>query len=780
MYRIAQLIIHVRWLLLAALACLLALGYIPLKTLYFDNSTDSFFLEGDQNLRKYQEFLDAYDTDEYAVVMLHLGPQWSQEELLQVAELTSAIASLENVNEVTSVTNVFNVRGEGDEISVQDLFPVEELKQGRIDIDAVREEAINNPLYRGLFVSGDGEYVSIVVKTPVHEGQIDYKIALTASVKELIGGPAYSDLSPVVVGAPVLDAMVREMVSRESGIFMAAAIFVVATGYWLIFRSVLAVALPIGISLIATYAAFCLSALIGAPLGLLSSIVPAFLISVGSTASIYLQTELFVNAKKPMGSMSDRISSAFANAALPSILAGATTVGSLLAFAASSVKPVMDVGITMGLGLAVAVLLTMIIVPIAYSFRRDWSVSANQIERLSGRTERMAKLADYVFNNRKLIAVVAVAVLATGLYGVSSLRVDYYYLGTFKDRVEVKQSFRQVDSVLGNSSSIEIVVHAAEDRNVRDIDVQRYAEGLVAHIEAYPRGALTTRSSIEVVKEVNKAFNGGDAEYYRIPNSEEKLSALLFLFELGGGRELSKLFSMNDEMMRITVFLPNQENSRNVDAIRHIQEYIGSHPYRGADIAGIEVTGLIPLWAAINEYLIDSQIKSVILAFLIVTIVMCALFRSLKLGVLMAIGNTIAVVSVLGFMGYAGILLDPYTILVSAIALGIMDDDTIHFVKVYQSQLAVTGRRYSALVETFRTTGQAIFYFSTTLAAAFLVYLFSDVQSLSNFGLVVAITILAGLLVELFVNPTILLLVTRDVAVGVQELDSDKTQVFSG
>jgi len=762
MYKLAMTIIAFRWWLIASLIVATGLSSLSLKSLYFDNSTDSFFLEDDPNLARYDSFLERYGSDEYIVVMLDVGVSWTAENFLKIHTLGEALGKIDDIAKVTSITNVYHIDGAQDDITVNDFIDVDALLEGGVNLEQKKTQAIENAYYNGLFVSSDGRYVSIVLETPTYKGEIDYKLALTAAIRKTMAEPAYEALDPVVAGSPVLDADVRNIVSRESSTYMGFAILLLGIGYWLVFRRVTATILPIFVSLLSTYFAFCFSAAIGAPLGILTSIVPAFLISVGGTASVYLQTELFSSANKASTSVADWIAKAFSRAALPSFLSGLTTAGALLAFSYSNVKPVMDVGLVMGAGLIFAILLTLTILPIAYSFRKTVALKGSQEKRVVRRAQFLSRLADSVYGNRVRSLMIMVSLTIVGVYGVSQLKVDYHYLGTFNNDVPISQSFKKIDAVLGSSTSLEVIVNVDEGSSVRSLAVQEYMDGLSQHIETFENLPLTTYSSVDVIKEIHQAINGGDIAFFSLPDSDEKIENLIFVFELGGGEELKDLIADDHSHTRLSVLMSNEKSSVYESVIAHVNAYIAEHPYHDAGISDIEITGLIPLWTVINQYLMDSQVSSATLAMLIVAVVMCLLFKSIKLGLTMALGNGLAVLWVLGFMGLVGIELDPYTILVGAIAIGILDDDTIHFVKRYQYELGRVPDRASALRETFKHTGQAISSFSIVLVIAFASYMFSDVRSLNNFGLVIAITILLGMVVEFFVNPVLLLFVTED------------------
>jgi predicted RND superfamily exporter protein len=260
-------------------------------------------------------------------------------------------------------------------------------------------------------------------------------------------------------------------------------------------------------------------------------------------------------------------------------------------------------------------------------------------------------------------------------------------------------------------------------------------------------------------------MHNGDQAYYRIPDTREETAQYLLLFGMGGGTELDRLVTNDSTLARLSLFIPNMTTQQN----RHLEKYlteqinaaIKASPARAVQDTSYEITGIMVIWETINEYLTQSQIQSILLAMLVVCIVMVLVTRSLLLGITMTLCNTFVVVSVLGFMGFMHIPLDPYLILVGAIALGILDDDTIHFVRHFLHEMELHNCATTAIKNTFCTSGQAIFYTASIVTLSFLAYTFSELRSLTNFGLVSAVTVALGMVVEFFLTPSILLFIFR-------------------
>ncbi|MEN8669519.1 MAG: MMPL family transporter, partial [Ketobacter sp.] len=200
-----------------------------------------------------------------------------------------------------------------------------------------------------------------------------------------------------------------------------------------------------------------------------------------------------------------------------------------------------------------------------------------------------------------------------------------------------------------------------------------------------------------------------------------------------------------------------------------------------AGLPELEVTstGLVDLWVTIDDYLTQSQITSVSLAFAAVTIIMIGIFRSLVMGVVLGLLNLSVVILVLGLMGATGIPLDPYTVLIASIALGILDDDTMHFVKSVQEDMNAGTSMEQAIRNTYSRAGQAMFYTTAILVLSFSIKIFSDIASLTKFGVLISLTLLLGLIVEFLITPT-LILIFGSRLLNTHQADLPKVSVVKG
>lgn len=717
--------------------------------LHFDNSTDAFFLKGDLTLRDYSEFRRLFASDEYSLITAQAPPTLDGDFLRGLGELEQKLSRLDNVRKVSSLASARSISGSKGELDVRGY-----LEQVPAAGAAARlEKARQHPYYRDLYISADGRYLGIVVETAILPGQIDYKLKLRQEIHAAVAASPLATLQPTIVGAPVLDADVRDIVGRESGRFGALVFVIVALGFFLAFRSVVAVLIPLGVSILSIAVTFGMMGWLGAPITLLTPIIPSFLISVGVGSSIFLLTHYFRHRSNSRAEARLQARASVREVLKPCLLASGTTIASLFAFSSSDIVPVSDIGIALGIGLTAALVLTFTLGAACLELAAPVA-GVRQAARLQRRGNWLAALDRLALRCRLPIVIVALAITAAAGYGLTKLRADYYYLGTFKESTSIRSDYAVSDARLPRSAAIEIMLTAPREDGMKDIALLGRIDRLQREIESFAGLPVKTYSMVDVAKEINQALHDGRPDAYRLPASRPALTQSLLLFESSGSDEMSRLVTPDYRVARVTVQLPTVPESRSSALYRHIDARL-QQVVAGT---GVEytLTGLVPMWMKINGYLHDTQIRSVLLAFSVTLLVLLVYTRSLLVGLMLALVNASVVAMVLGTMALLGWALDPYTVLVASIAIGVLDDDTLHFFADIRQGIR-RGLAFDDAVAAARaSTGQAMYYLAACLIAGFLVYTLSGVASLATFGVLVALVIALGLVWEWLVMPAYL------------------------
>lgn len=748
---LAQAILDNQIKAIAAMAVVVTILSSGLLRLGFDVSPESFFLDGAPIVEDWYSFKDKYQSDEFSFVVV-TPPQEAAAGVETIRQLTATFADLDGVERVTSLTNVRSISSDGDFIDVGEY-----LRDDLTDQQVVERLAAapSHPYYGGLFVNQDVSKFGILIETESNFSNAD-KAGFTSSIRDILADDLYAEWDGIAIGAPILDTDVQTIVTIESAIFGTITYVLVMVGFYVAFRNRIALVLPTVVSTLAIMSALGAMGLWGSDMGLLTPIVPSFLISVGLGTSVYLLSDF--NQERQNGApVTESIIQTMERAGGPALLANLTTAGALFAFSGSRVLPVRDVGLTLGIGLVMACAITFVLFPI---FAAKWGEQVTPKASKNTENATLTKLANFSLAKPGLIVSGFVGIIIVALLGVAKLDTDYFYLGTFKTSSRMFVENETANDAIPVSNSIEVLV------TLDQIDSFKEPAALVA-LETVVASALSevdsgvpvkTYALSDVVKEISNEALG----VYEIPGDRSTVAQMILLFESSGHDELSRVSNADFNEARLTFLVPSRPYSAYTPLVEYIQNDAAAiFQDAGYETVTVSVTGVVPMWMEISSFLTETQIQSFMIAAVVVAFVMILIAQSLTIGLMMAAINIGCVTLVLGFMGHWGVVLDPFTILVGAIALGILDDDTIHFARSFLDRKQSGQAMDVALHNTFQSAGRAMGLQSLVLIIAFVVYTTGSVQSLATFGTITCMTILLGLIVEYTVTPAMLVLVTR-------------------
>jgi predicted RND superfamily exporter protein len=289
---------------------------------------------------------------------------------------------------------------------------------------------------------------------------------------------------------------------------------------------------------------------------------------------------------------------------------------------------------------------------------------------------------------------------------------------------------------------------------IKDIEVLRQIERIQGEADKYTEIVKKTYSIVDILKDINQSFHDGDPAYYVLPESRELVAQYLLLYSISGGSEAENYVSADYSRARLELRCKMIEMSRLGRMLEEIEAVRKALPEM---TSSVQVTGIGVLWLVFMEYITQSQIQGILLAFTVVAAMMCFVLKSIRIGLFSMMPNLCPVVLILGIMGWIGLPLDYVRLLVATVAIGIAVDDTIHLVTRYRYEFLMCRNYAEALRVTMQDVGRALFTTSIILISGFLVNMLSVTNSISTVGILLAGTILAALVADFFLMPAIIM-----------------------
>ena len=752
--KLAGFILTWRWPLMITVLVLTTFFFYKMRGLKMDNSNEAFFIEGDQTLVTYNKFHDTFGNDEFVYILFETDDFFQPDTIRLIGKLATDLEeNVPYVKDVKSLCNVEYIEGVERGIEIYDLM--EEFPETPQQMEIIRKKALAEPLYLNNLISPDGKTAAILLELDPYPGdKVDARRTIAPVVREILARPQYASLEHYTVGIPIINYDIQAVTARETGLFMLICIVLEMLILFWTTRRVRGVIAPIIVVILGVFWTMGVIGILGWTLNMLVIIIPTLLIAVGIGDSMHVIAEFLDQQQRGLG-RKEAVTTTLTLVGLPCLLTTLTTAAAFLSFLATAIKPIREMGVYAAVGVIMALVLSLVLVPVFFSFGKEKAGFQNPSTNRNDLFDRiLGWIARINIKHPRAIFGIFLVLTLLSAGGYLLVEVESNTIKMFSKKLPVRQAFDYVDSHMGGSMSVEIMVDTGKKDGVKDPAFLRQLESLQDYINKHPL-SMKTMSVLDLLKKMNQALHENRPEYYTLPETREQVSEYLFLYETAGGGELDKQVSFNYDIARLTARTKSLDTK---DIKIFISDITGFAKEHLDPSIKIEYTGMIPMVNAMSDLITSGQIKSFGCAFIAISLMMIIVLRSFKLGLISMVPNLFPVLIAIGFMGYAGIYLSMALVTFGAIIIGIAVDDTIHFFVRFRREFRRTGTYEKALKASLLTVGRPITFTTITLVAGFSVFALSDISNIGDFGLMAGFAIMWALLADFFLAPAMMLL----------------------
>jgi len=762
---------------------------IPKTTV--DTSMEGFLHEDDPAMVAYNAFRDQFGRDE--VIILALQPP-QVFELSFLETLVALHAELEYkvpyIDDITSMINARNTRGEEDELIVEDLL--ENWPSSDREMAVFRDRVLSNPVYRNLLISEDGRFTNIIIRTHSHSGLGPESDVLEGfddpaaeEPPDRAGGtapPAYlsdsenseavlavqqlaekyrtADLPIWVAGSPVVTHFLKQSMMSDIRKFLLMATATVALVLFIMFRRITGVVFPLLVVSLSLLSTLGLMAFLGVPIKVPTQILPSFLLAVGVGTSVHILAIFFQRYRKGDGK-EEAIAYAMQHSGLAVVMTNATTACGLVSFSTAELAPIADLGVFAGIGVMLAFINTVVLlpallamVPVSRKAPRHGTHEQSAMGRL------LASVSDFSTGHPVSIVVLSGAVILLSVVSVTSIRFSHHPLKWFPADNPIRSATEKIDSRLRGSISLEVIIDTGKENGLYDPGLLKRIELAADYVEKLRYEELYVGkawSVTTILKEIHQALNENRSEFYRIPSDRNLVAQELLLFENSGSDDLEDFVDSQFSKARFMVKVPFEDAYHAGIFI----EQVSTHFQQRFPEAKVTLTGMIGVLSRTITAAIHSMAKSYTIALLVITVLMILLIGRVRIGLLSMIPNLAPILLMLGVIGFCRLPMDLFTMMVASIAIGLAVDDTIHFMHNFRRYYDEGGDPVLAVHETLQTTGRAMLVTTVVLSTGFFIFAFATMSNIRNFGLLTGFTIVMALLADYLLAPALMVLVNR-------------------
>jgi predicted RND superfamily exporter protein len=744
-----------RWrLLLTGLILAGAVAAIPrVNITRIDNDITAWFSRQDPVFLDYERFRSEFGGTRSLIIALRADSAdrlFSRATLAFIDRVSGDIERVDTVQRVSSLATATIVKATDD--GGLDVRPLLE-DLDRSGPQEVRRRALDDELIRGDLVSDDATVTALVVN--FDEDRIDQvRSGIIQRIHAIVDPQLPAGVRAYYNGSLEISETYNRVTLDNQRKFTPPILLFTLGAIYLTFRSwrkTLLATIGIGVSVLWTLGLY---TLMGFTYNVLSSMLVPLIVVLAIADDVHMMQHW--DEERRHGDTEHAFKATVAHLTAPLLGASATTALGMASLATSNVVAVRAFGIGSAVGIMVDFAISLVLVPTLMTFLKPELEEAPHEQYLIGPLQRIAR-----FSTGHPTKVVWVSLTVGGIaaLGMFRLHVDTNHINFFRTAHPLSQSAAVIDNELSGIYSFQIMLEGPAE-SLRTPDALQRIEHLEAQLRTFPHVRKVT-SIVDYVKRINKELHDGKPEAAVVPASAEAIAQELLVFTLGGeGRhELERIVASDYSRAQISVKLESMSSDVVLEQVER-SDALARATFAGTGITAL-TTGSGRLFSTLDHYLVTSQLSSFATAFFTVFGVIFVVFRSARFGILTIVPNVLPVLAVLGIMGFLNISMNVATVMLASVALGVVDDDTIHFINRYRREVAAGASTDAAIEIATAHEGRASLSTAMINSCGFGVLLFSEYRPTAWFGGLLALTMAVAFLAEVFILPATIKLMPR-------------------
>lgn len=741
-------------LLLAFVAAVIASAGMSNLTSNPDNRV--FFGENNPELQALEELENTYSkTDNVFIALAPVsGTAADPEYLTAVRELTEAAWRIPYSSRVDSLSNYQHTLADGDDLLVTDLIPADsEITQA--DADAAIDTALQKEFLVNRLISSDATVTGVNVTILKPEENRDAVYEVVDYTNELIIDfeERYPDIKFYLTGGAPFDVAFSVLPNSEGAVLIPIMFVLILLVVGVALKTVWA---TLGVMLLIVFSvtvAMGLAGWTGTVLNAGTTGAPIIIPTLSVAHCVHLLVTVRQRMAQGWEQKSAIVESLRVNIA-PIFITSATTAIGFLSLNFSDAPPFRLLGNIVATGVLAGFILSITMLPALLSVVKIKPAGGKSILR-----SILSAVGGFVIaNNRALLWLMGTLVLLLSL-GCLKIKLDDNFLTYFSEKFEIRRDTDFIESRLTGLNGIEWSLPASSEGGVNDPVYLQRVDDFAAWLRQQP-GITNVGAISTTIKNLNQSMNGDDPEFFKIPESRELSAQYLLMYEMSlpYGLDLNNTIDIAKSQSRVVALVQNASSGDLRDLSDRAESWLSDNaPQQFAKGSGLSM-----IFAYISERNINSMLFGSLLALVLISFILIFALRSFRIGLISLIPNLVPAVMALGMWGYLVGVAGLSIAVVVAVTLGIVVDDTVHFLSKYLRARREQGMQpEQAIQNTFETVGVALTVTSLTLVAGFIVLYWSGFKVNSEMGILTAITIVFALIADFLLLPPVLLAADR-------------------
>jgi len=743
-----------KWKYAVVILSLLSVGILGYgaSRLAFTNDYRVFFSEDNPQLLAFENLQNTYTKNDNVLFVITPkdGKVFTRDTLAAIRDITEASWQIPYSIRVDSVTNFQHTRAEGDELIVDDLVP-DPAALGDEDLQSIQQVALHEPMLVDRLVSKDTAYagINVTVQLPGVDQMKETPEIVThvRNMREMYL-KKYPNIEIRLVGMVMMNNAFPEASQNDGKTLVPLSFAAIIIVMFFLLRDISSTVAAVLVVLFSIISAMGITGWLGIRLTPPSASAPIIILTVAIGSTVHLLVTIMQEMYKGMSKREAIIESMRVNAT-PIFLCSFTTVLGFLSMNTSDAPPFRDLGNISAFGVIASYIFTITFLPAIMAI-----LPVKATHHVVG-TSPMIKVGNWVVSHRKIFLPFFTIISIFLIVMISRNQLNDVFVNYFDESVPFRVDTDYATEHLTGTYTIDYSLDSGAPENVSNPEFLHKTEAFADWYRQQPE-VIHVNSITDTFKRLNKNMHGDDPAMYSPPENSKLGAQYLLLYEMSlpYGLDLNNQIDVAKQATRLSVTLKTISSSQILALEERAQAWLHQHAPE------LKTEGSSPaiMFSHIGMRNIISMIKGTTIAFILIALTMMFALRSIKYGFISLIPNVLPAATAFGIWGMAvgevGLALS----IVTAMTLGIVVDDTIHFISKYmRARHEKDLDNLDAVRYAFRHVGVAMWVTSAVLIAGFLVLSFSAFELNSSMGTMNSMIIAIALILDLFLLPPLLM-----------------------
>ncbi|WP_439505271.1 efflux RND transporter permease subunit [Sediminibacterium sp.] len=719
----------------------------------------------------YQDFLKQFGNDGNTVVIgIQANRFYEKDFFNEVYALSQRLKKVPGVNEVLSVPDAVTLLNDAEkqQLVPQKIFNPPYANQA--DLDSAKSTFENLPFYRTLLYNPEKKAYLLGVTVNKDSINSKYRTVIVNNILKETGIFESNTKSTLQIsGLPFIRTVIGDRIKDEMNWFLIGSLVLSAITLFIFFRSVSATImslLVVGMGVIWSVGTL---VLFGYKITLLTALIPPLVVVIGIPNCIYFLNK-YHTAYKEKGNKEEALVTMVGRMGIVTLFCNIAAAIGFAVFALTKSQLLKEFGAVAGINILLLFFISLFFIPPVLSFLPAPKTKHTKYLDNAFLASILVKIERWTFHHTRMVYMVTIIVTVISIIGIFRIKSEGFIVDDLPKADKIYTDLKWFEDNFGGVMPLEIIVDTKKKNGLmRSVKPIAAIDEFSAYLDSSEYTARPL-SFVEGLKFAKQAFYDGDSLSYAIPYESDLAFIGPYLKAKkdsssksdGSGafnRLINNFIDSNKQKARISV------NMKDVGSAK-LPELLAAFEARANQVFDtatykVSFTGSSVSFLEGSSFIINGLKESIFWAFLLITLCMLYLFKSMRILVSSLIPNLIPLIVTAGVMGWAGIALKPSTVLVFSVALGIVIDVTIRFLINYKQELPAHNNQVNpTLIHTIRHTGISIIYTSLVLIAGFVIFSFSDFGGTKALGWLTSLTLVVGTITNLVLLPVLILTIS--------------------